>query len=290
MKDLRGIFPALLTPFTPSGEVNYDVLRKMVEHLLAQKMDGFYVCGSTGECLLLTVEERKKILETVVQQTAGRGVVIAHTGSIGTGLTLELCHHAKQAGADAVSAVTPFYYKFSPDEVVGFYNDIANQSGMPTIVYNFPGLTGYALSRQNVDALAKNKNIAGIKYTSLDLYSMERFKHLHPELVIYNGHDEVMLYGLTAGADGGIGSTYNFMPGKIRGIAELFAAGKTAEAQAVQHEANDLIDVVAKYGIAGTKEFMRLQGFDCGDCRAPFQPLTDSARAEIKAAHQAAGL
>lgn len=285
MKDLKGIYAALITPFTKSGEVNYDQLKKIVSHLITNGIDGFYVGGSTAEAFLLSVEERKKILEAVVEENNSRAKVIAHAGSIGTDLTVELALHAKKAGADAISAVTPFYYKFSPEEIVHYYYEIANRTDMPTIIYNFPDLTGFSLSVENVDDLVKNQNIAGVKYTAKDLYALERFKHHHPQLTVFNGFDEVLLYGLMAGADGGIGSTYNFMPQKYRKLMDLFNAGKYDEARQMQHEINDLIDVVAKYGaMATTKEFLTLEGFDCGICRSPFKPLSDEAKADIKKA------
>lgn len=283
MKKLKGLFAALITPFAKNGGVNYRQLENIVEFLIERGIDGFYVCGSTGEAFLLTVEERKKILETVVAKNNGRASVIAHVGSIGTDLSVDLAKHAKSAGADAVSSVTPFYYKFSRNEIIRYYYDLADRSQMPTVVYNFPSLTGFALSVEDVNELAKNKNIVGIKHTCLDLYALERFKKFHPELSVFNGHDEVMLYGLMAGADGGIGSTYNFMPHKFRRLYQMVSEGKIQEAQAAQHEINDVIDCVGKYGAMRTaKEFLRDWGFDCGDCRAPFTPLTDDEKSILK--------
>lgn len=283
LRKLGGLYAALITPFRENGEVNYGQIENIVEFLIQHGIDGFYVCGSTGEAFLLTVEERKKILETVVAKNEGRASVIAHVGSIGTDLSVALAKHAKEVGADAVSSVTPFYYKFSEKEIVQYYYDLADRAQMPTVVYNFPSLTGFALTAQDVDELVKNRNIVGIKHTCLDLYALERFKRAHPGLTVFNGHDEVMLYGMLAGADGGIGSTYNFMPHKFRKLCRLFSEGKLREAQEMQHEINDVIDYVAKYGaMRVAKEFLNCWGFDCGDCRAPFAPLTRTERTELK--------
>lgn len=282
-KDLKGIYAALITPFKANGSVNYEVLKQVIDYDLAHGIDGFYVGGSTAECFMLTVSERKKIAETVIEHVNGKGKIIVHAGSIGTKLTVELGTHAREAGADAVSAVTPFYYKFTPDELVNYYYDVADQTRMPVIAYDFPALTGYALTIQDVDKLSQNAGIAGIKYTCLDLYTLERFKHAHPNLVIFNGHDEVMLYGLTAGADGGIGSTYNFMPEKFRQMTDYFKEGKTDKAQQIQHEVNNIIPYLGKYGaMQAAKEFLTLMGMPCGDCRGPFKPLSEEARAELR--------
>lgn len=283
MRDIKGILAALITPFNKDGSINYPVLNEVIDYELSQGIDGFYVGGSTSECFLLSVEERKKLVEAVVKYNNGRGIVLAHVGSIGTDLTVELGKHAKAAGVDAISAVTPFYYKFTPEQIVQYYYDIADRTDMRVIAYNFPTLTGYALTVNDIDKLSKNANVAGVKYTCLDLYTMERFKHLHPELVIYNGHDEVMLYGLTAGADGGIGSTYNFMPDKFRKLVDCFKSGKIAEAQQIQHEINTIIPYVGKYGsMQAAKEFLTLRGMPCGDSRGPFTPLDENAKKELK--------
>lgn len=283
MKKLKGLYAALITPFKENGEVNYGQIENIVEFLIGRGIDGFYVCGSTGEAFLLTVEERERILETVIAKNRGRASVIAHVGSIGTDLSVALARHAKSAGADAISSVTPFYYKFSEQEIVRYYYDLADRSGMPTVVYNFPSLTGFSLTVADVNELVKNPNIVGIKHTCLDLYALERFKRFHPELTVFNGHDEVMLYGLTAGADGGIGSTYNFMPHKFKRLYRLFSEGKLQEAQTVQHEINDVIDYVAQYGaMRVAKAFLGEWGFDCGDCRAPFTPLTAEEKKTLK--------
>jgi len=288
MKNLKGILAALVTPYYPDKSVNYSVLEEIVDYLLENGIDGFYVGGSTAEAFLLSVEERKKILETVIRHNNGRGIVIAHVGSIGTELTVQLGLHAKNVGADALSAVTPFYYKFNSEQIIRYYYDVANRTDMRLIAYNFPSLTGYALTVDDIDNLAKNPNIAGIKYTSRDLYTLERFKNAHPELIVYNGHDEVILYGLTAGADGGIGSTYNFMPEKYRKLVDLFNAGQIAKAQQVQHEINNLIPPLEKYGAMQlAKEILTLRGMPCGDCREPFTPLDEKAKMDIKQVYNA---
>ncbi len=282
-KSLAGLCAALVTPYDSKGQVNYSVLRDMVSHLLRQGMEGFYVCGSTGEAWLLSAQERRSILEAVVEENAGRGIIIAHTGSIGTDLTLELTAHAKAVGADAISSVTPFYYKFSPAEIVQYYLDIAREGGMPTIAYNIPILTGYSLSLADVNRLAQEENLVGIKYTAMDLYLLERISQTAAHLTLYNGFDEIMLYGLLAGAHGGIGSTYNFMPERYLALRDAVRAQEIARAQELQHGINEMIPTVVQYGATQVaKELLTLQGFPCGDCRRPFAPLTEQAKADIK--------
>ncbi len=290
MKDLKGLYAALITPYQADGGIDYGCLKNIVEYLISAGLDGFYVSGSTGEAFLLTVDERKKVLEAVVEQNNGRLSVIAHTGCIGTDLTIGLSLHARQCGADAVSAVTPFYYKFSKAEICNYYNTIAERVGMPTIVYNFPELTGFSLTGDIVDELAQNPNIRGIKFTSKDMYMLERLKYRHPNLLVFNGHDEMMINGLISGADGGIGSTLNFMPELYVKQYRLFQEGLFAEAAALQHRINNVIDIVAKYGAMNTaKEILRLKGLmtEDTDCREPFAKLSEAAKLDIKLIYEA---
>ena len=290
MKDLKGLYAALITPYCSDGTVDYVCLRNIVEYLIEAELDGFYVSGSTGEAFLLTVDERKKILETVVDQNRGRKNIIAHTGSIGTDLTISLSVHAKQCGADAISAVTPFYYKFTKAEICSYYEAIAERVDMPTIIYNFPDLTGFSITMEILDNHSQKPNIAGVKFTSQDMYVLERFKYKHPELLVFNGYDEIMISGLLSGADGGIGSTYNFMPELYVKQYRLFHEGRIQEAMEVQHRINNVIDIVAKYGAMNTaKEFLRLKGLitEDTDCREPFSPLSEAAKADIRRNYEA---
>ena len=115
----HGIYAALVTPYTKDGAVNYDELQKLVRHLISQGIDGFYVGGSTAETFLLSSEERKKTLEAVVEANAGEKKVICHVGAISTNEAIDYAQHAEKAGANAVSAISPFYYKFSKSEIMG---------------------------------------------------------------------------------------------------------------------------------------------------------------------------
>lgn len=284
MQSLKGIFPALLTPFDGTGKVNEESLRRMVDAGVERGVRGFYVCGSTGEAFLLTPEERKRILEVVVDATGGRAAVICHIGSIGTDLTLDLGRHAAAAGADAVSSIPPFYYKFSEDEIAGYYLDIAKALDCPVIPYNFPNLSGVTLNAALMRRLREDSRIVGVKFTSNDLFQLERMRVADPELLILNGFDEVFLAGLSMGADGAIGSTFNFMPEKFLGIERNFRAGDVAAARKLQDEANQVIQVLIKTGklLNAQKYLMDLQGIPCGECRRPFLPLTAEDRADLE--------
>ncbi len=119
-KKFGGIYAALVTPYTKDGAVDYENVKRLVRHLINNDIDGFYVGGSTAEAFLLTEEERKKILEAVVEENNGEKPVICHTGAISTDMAISYAKHAEAVGADAVSSISPFYYKFSEAEIIGF--------------------------------------------------------------------------------------------------------------------------------------------------------------------------
>lgn len=286
MKKFEGICAALLTPFDGEGKVNHAALKRQVQYLIGQGIDGFYVCGSTGEAFLLSQEERKAVLDTVCAENNGEKYVIAHVGQIATDAALDLGAHARQAGADAVSSISPFYYKFTTDEIKGYYLDLLDGIGLPFFIYNFPAFSGFSLTLELLDELCRNQHLAGVKFTASDFFQLERMKQAHPELTVWNGYDEMLLPGLSAGADGGIGSTYNVLCIAIRRLYDAFRAGDQQTALAYQHIANDMISVISKYGVfPSIKAILGFEGIDFGNCRKPFAPVDDAGRAALKAAY-----
>lgn len=274
MKNFKGIFPALLTPFDKNDNVNTAELKKLVEWHISQGVTGFYVAGSTGEAFLLSEEERRLVYATVKEAAGDRATLIAHVGAVSTKQAVEYAKYVESLGYDAVSAVAPFYYKFSNAQVIEHYTAIADSVKIPLIIYNIPAFSGVDLSLDEVSGLLNHDNILGIKYTSNDYFKMQQIRARFPEKIIYNGFDEMMICGLAMGADGGIGSTYNFMADKFIKIQQLWEAGDVKGAQAVQEQANVIIAALIKVGVmAGEKAVLTLLGYDFGDCRKPFDAL-----------------
>jgi N-acetylneuraminate lyase len=268
-----GILSALVTPYHDDGRFNAGIVPQLIDFELDQGIDGFYVGGSTGEAFLQTREEREDILRVVAKAAKGRGTLIAHVGSIGTGDTVQLARAAADAGYDAVSAIPPFYYDFSAEELVGHYKALAGAVPLPLIVYNFGGRTG-KLGHADLLRLLDDPRIIGVKHTSQDLFQLERFKRHRPDATIYNGYDEMCLGGLAMGADGAIGTTYNFMGSLFVALYKAFREGRMAEAHALQVKANIVIDLLIDLGVfPATKGFLKLMGMDCGGCRPPFRNL-----------------
>lgn len=283
MKRLNGIYPALLTPFDQNGKVNCDALKQLVRWNIEKGVDGFYVGGSTAEAFLLTEEERNLVYRTVAEEAAGNVNLIAHVGAISTEEAIRFGRVAKENGYDAISAIAPFYYKFSFDQIKKHYFDIVEAVAMPMIVYNFPNFSGVNLTVEQVAQFFADDRFIGIKHTSNDFFALEQFKTNFPDKLVYNGFDEMFLCGLTMGADGGIGSTYNFMAEKFIQIQKLFSENRTQEAQEIQKEANRIIKALCKVGVMeGEKEILCQLGFDFGHARAPFSQLNDEQKAFLK--------
>ena len=285
MKNLKGIIPALLTPFTADNRINHPVLRELVRRNLKQGVTAFYVSGSTAEAFLLTTAERKAILETVVDEVAGRCGIIAHVGAIGQDTATELAIHARDAGADAISAVPPFYYPFSFAEIKAYYSGIVEASGMPMIIYNIPAFSGVKLDAGTIGQLLCDERFIGVKHTSPDFYTLNRFKTAFPDKLVFNGYDEMFVSGMAMGADGAIGSTFNFLSGQFIAMKQLCDEGQFAQARILQSKVNDLIQVLITVGVfPGEKEILNLMGLDFGQCRKPFKSINDEERDLLKQA------
>lgn len=277
------IWSALITPTNFDESVNYDALERVVELQIQDGAEGFYCCGSSGEGLLLTLDERKQILEHVLKAADGRVPVISHVGTIRTKDVVDLARHAMSAGAMAVSMIPPYYYKFSMDEIMGYYEDVIRAlPDVPAIVYNIPQFTGVEFNKDNAGRLLANENIVGIKHTSTNLYALERMGQAFPGKALINGFDEQFLGALSMGACATIGTTVNLFAPLFHRVREAFQAGDMALAYRWQHAINLRIEGTVKIGIFNAMKYgWTLRGVDCGFCRVPFRPLSAIQQAEM---------
>jgi N-acetylneuraminate lyase len=291
---IHGIIPALLTPLNEAGTaVNYLSLRQLVEFHIQRGVTGFFVCGGSGEGLLLTSEERQTVLETVVATVNGRVNVIAHVGALDTAAAQQLAAHAASLKVDAVAAVPPFYFRVDEAALYDHYQLIADAAaGTPVYLYNIPSATGVEITAATMAKLITIPAVQGIKYTSYNFYDMHNIIELAPEqLTVLSGSDEVCLAGLAMGAHGAIGSTYNVMPATFAALYQAFRAGDIAEAQALQFRANRVIKALLSVPlIAGLKVILSSWGYDCGGPRRPQRPITAEERAVLLDAVATAGL
>lgn len=283
--NLRGVMAALLTPFDDQQKLDKESLRRLVRFNLSQGIDGLYVGGSTGEAFVQSGAERQEVLEIVAEEAKGKMTLIAHVGCVSTLESQQLAQAAASYGYDAVSAVTPFYYPFSFEEHCAHYQAIIESAdGLPMVVYNIPALSGVKLTLDQINTLVTLPGVGALKQTSGDLYQMEQIRRAHPNLVLYNGYDEIFASGLLAGADGGIGSTYNIMGGRYQGIVQALKAGDVAKAQHLQCECNKVIDLLIKTGVfRGLKTVLHYMDVVAEPlCRKPFAPVYEQFLPELK--------
>ncbi len=283
MNKFKGVYAALMTPFQTNGAVDYEALKVLADHCIDAGLTGLYVGGSTGEGFLLTEEERMEVFRTVGKHLGGKCNLFAHVGAISTDSAIRMAKVAEDSGFDAVSAVAPFYYSFPLEAIKTYYSDIMSATDLPMIMYNFPNAGGFNGMLDVVNAFIHNEKLLGIKHTSQNLFELERFKHLERDLTVFNGFDEMLVAGLSMGADGGIGSTYNFMPKIILEIYNSFNNGDISAAQKAQEKANRIIADMIPYGVFQMeKEILNQLGVPVGECRKPFLPLSKEGKAKAK--------
>ncbi|MGY6172127.1 N-acetylneuraminate lyase [Candidatus Mycoplasma pogonae] len=273
MQKYNGIFPALITPFDENGKVKEQGLREILKYLIeVQKVDGLYVTGSTGEFLLLSIAERKRIFEIVAEEAKGKVTLIAQIGTLNVDEVVELGQYAEKLGFDAISAITPYYYGFSFQEVKSYYEHITKHVNLPMFIYYLPQLAGGKIGIQQFGDLLNIKNVIGCKFGSTDVFLFERLMHAYPDKVWMWAWDEALATAAMLGAKGFIGSTYNLNTKGAKKIIELLAANKLDEMRHEVHKYNDYIESLLTSGLMQTvKAVMRLEGVDAGYNKKPFK-------------------
>ena len=284
MKDLKGIYSALLIPFDEKGEVKEEGLRQVIEHNLnVCGVDGLYVNGSSGENFLLNTAQKKQIFKFVKEVVGDRAKLIAQVGSLDLNEAVELAKYATELGYDSLSAVTPFYYPLSFKEIKDYYETIINATDNSMILYYIPFLTGVKISLDQFAELLDNEKVIGVKYTAADFYQLERFRRRFPDKLIWSGFDEMLVQAAISGVDGAIGSTYNVNGKTSKKIFELAKEGKVEEAYELQHKANDVIEKVLELGLYQTlKEILKVKGIDAGCCKKPMKVFDPEKLPEVE--------
>lgn len=282
--DMKGIYSALLVSFDENGKINETGLREIIRHNIDKmKIDGLYVGGSTGENFMLSTDEKKEIFRIAKDEAKNSINLIAQVGSINVYESIELAKFVTDLGYNAISAVTPFYYKFSFNEIKDYYYTIINSVENRLIIYSIPFLTGVDMSVEQFGELFENEKIIGVKFTAADFYLLERLRKAYPEHLIFAGFDEMMLPATVLGVDGAIGSTFNVNGIRARQIFELAKQGKIQEALQIQHITNDLISAILSNGLYPTiKELLELQGVHAGYCHKPMASSNEMQKTKAK--------
>ncbi len=261
----EGLMPALATPLQEDESINTAVLKDLIEYFIQKNADGFYIGGATGEGLALKTEERMILAEESVKATDGRKPCIVQIASTSFRDAITLAKHAEHVGAAAISATPPIFFRYDEDDVYQYYKTLAESVHIPMMIY-YNVSAGFNMSAKFAARCFEVDNITAIKWSSSNYHEMMRLKDLtQGEMNIINGPDETLLMGLNAGADGGIGLTYNFIFEMIQDIYNNFKAGNIKSAQKAQYRVCQVVDALHKYkSIPVTKILLTEMGFDMG--------------------------
>lgn len=284
--DLHGIFPPITTPFI-NGKVACDKLASNVERWNRAGLKGFVVLGSNGEYVSLSEEEKRTVVDTVVQSVSKEMLVIAGTGCESTAETLRLTEDCAKLGAHAALVVTPHYYggRMNEAALVKHYSAVADQSPLPILLYNVPKFTHINMAADLVTRLSEHPNIIGLKDSSGNVIQLgEILNAVAKDFNVMVGTAGVLFSGLTIGCVGGINALANVAPKQCVAILDMVKTGDLEAARELQLKMIPVNQAVtAVYGVPGLKAALDMRGYFGGDPRLPLMPSSDRERSEIEA-------
>jgi len=283
---MKGVFPALVTPFDKKENVDEAAFRNLIHHVLPH-VDGLVPCGTTGEFPYLTREEQKHLVEIAVEEAGGKPV-IAGAGAPSTRQAIELARDAKEAGATACLIVTPYFLHPSDKGVYQHFSEIARAVDIPILLYNIPQVMDAYLPRRVIEDLADIPNIVGLKDSSGNLtYTMEVLEFCGDRIDVFIGHDEVVLNALAGGASGMILASAQVYPEVWQQVFAAVQAGDLPRARELQRSVQKLSRIFCRYGGGvAVKQALRMMGVPAGRPRRPLKSvggaLLHEDRAEIQ--------
>lgn len=290
LKKYEGVIPAFYACYDENGEVSPERVRALTQYHIDKGVQGVYVNGSSGECIYLSVEDRKLILENVMAVAKGKLTVIAHVACNNTKDSVELAKHAESLGVDAIAAIPPIYFRLPAYSIARYWNDMSKAApNTDFIIYNIPQLSGTTLTRDLYAEMRKNPRVIGVKNSSMPTQDIQMFvADGGDDHIVFNGPDEQFISGRAIGAKAGIGGTYGVMPDLFLKLNELIKESDFETAKELQYAINDVIYKMVSgranlYAVI--KEILRLnEKLDLGSVRAPLEPLHEEDLAIAKEA------
>ncbi len=283
MKIPEGIIPAMVTPLTGDQKLNISALRQLTHYLIEGGVHGLFATGSQGEFWALVEEEKRRVWETVVEETNDKVPVYAGTAAPSTRETIALTQLAQKAGVDAVSVLTPFFVSPTDNELYDHYRAVAEATDLPVLLYSNPGRTGVKLSPNLLARLSDIENIVGIKDSSGDLQLTAAYiRATSPDFAVLMGRDSLILAGLLYGARGAIAATANVVPALVARIYNRFKAGDLDGAKQAQ-DALMPLRLAFSWGTfpVVVKETLNLMGLEAGPAHGPVGPMSQERRAQL---------
>ena len=290
LKKYEGVIPAFYACYDENGEVSPERVRALAQYHIDKGVQGVYVNGSSGECIYLSVEDRKLILENVMAVAKGKLTVIAHVACNNTKDSVELAKHAESLGVDAIAAIPPIYFRLPAYSIARYWNDMSKAApNTDFIIYNIPQLSGTTLTRDLYAEMRKNPRVIGVKNSSMPTQDIQMFvADGGDDHIVFNGPDEQFISGRVIGAKAGIGGTYGVMPDLFLKLNELIKESDFETAKELQYAINDVIYKMVSgranlYAVI--KEILRLnEKLDLGSVRAPLEPSHEEDLAIAKEA------
>ncbi|MGJ9456750.1 4-hydroxy-tetrahydrodipicolinate synthase [Oceanobacillus sp. CF4.6] len=277
------VLTAMVTPFDPYGEVDFEATRGLVNYLIANGSDGLVVAGTTGESPTLTHDEKLKLFTFVVDVVDGRVPVIAGTGSNNTKASIELTIEAEKTGVDAIMLVTPYYNKPSQEGMYQHFRTIAESTTLPVMLYNIPGRSVASLDLDTIIRLSQIKNIVSVKEASgvLDR-TAELISNTAEDFSVYSGEDSLTLPTLAIGGTGIVSVSSHIIGNEMQEMMEHFNRGEVAEAGAIHRRILPVMNAMfAAPSPTPVKEALNRIGVPVGSVRLPLIPLNDLERESL---------
>ncbi len=288
LEKYKGVIPAFYACYDEEGSISPEGVKALARYFVEKGVKGVYVNGSSGECIYQSVEDKKIVLENVMEAAKGKLTVIAHVACNNTKDSMELARHAESVGADAIAAIPPIYFRLPEHAIAQYWNDISSAApNTDFVIYNIPQLAGVALTMNLFAEMRKNPNVIGVKNSSMPVQDIQMFKAAAgDDYVIFNGPDEQFISGRVIGAEGAIGGTYGAMPELFLKMDELVREGELGRAKELQYAVNEIIYKMCSargnmYGVI--KEILKLnENLFLGGVRKPLPALVkeDMAVAE----------
>jgi len=295
MTKIHGLIAATFAAVHRDGTLNLDGIPPLVDKLVDDGLKGVFICGTNGEGPNLTVEERMAVAEAYVASAKGRLLVLVHVGHTSIAESRKLAAHAEKIGADAISAVAAFYFK--PANVANLVESMAEIAAAapntPFYYYHIPALTGVGMDMVEFLRLGEDRipNLAGIKYTAATIHEYQACLNFKDgKFDVLFGYDELLLPALAVGAEGAVGSTYNFAAPLYLRVMELFDGGYLREAQQLQLLLVNMIREMVRFSpIPAQKAIMEMIGIDLGPSRLPLVSLSKQDKEQLQARLEAIG-
>lgn len=280
----KGVIPAFYACYDEKGNISPEGVQALTRYFAEKGVKGVYVNGSSGECIYQSVEDKKTVLENVMEAAKGELTVIAHVACNNTKDSMELARHAQSVGADAIAAIPPIYFRLPEHAIAQYWNDISSAAlDTDFVIYNIPQLAGVALTMDLFAEMRKNPRVIGVKNSSMPVQDIQMFKAAAgDDYVIFNGPDEQFISGRIIGAEGAIGGTYGAMPELFLQMDECVKAGDMARAREIQYAVNSIIYKMCSargnmYGVI--KEILKInENLTLGGVRKPLPGVTESDR------------